>query len=159
VAVAGGQYSRGLTQLGMPGPAGSMALQRAVRHTTYPERGPARSSFAIALDPHDVSVMTLRASPTNMETMTESSPDRKRFLMQIRAVMVPYRIELGRRNSRTTEHIRLSGGALLDRLERTMGPDPDLHAALAAARMELKAKVSPAMRVHRVVPASRSLPG
>ena len=57
--------------------------------------------------------------------------------MQIRAVMVPYRIELRRRNSRVTEHVRLSGGALLDRLERAIGRDPDLQAALSAARIEL----------------------
>ena len=59
--------------------------------------------------------------------------------MQIRAVVVPYRIERRRRDSLTMIRFRERALSLLDQLDDAVRPHPDLEARLLEARQELKA--------------------
>jgi len=63
--------------------------------------------------------------------------DRERIALQIRAVVVPYRLEQERRDPEACESYRGRARPLLDYLDDAVGPHPDLQAALAAARAEL----------------------
>ena len=64
---------------------------------------------------------------------------RRRIELQIRAVVVPYRVEVRRRDERTIEEFRLKGRALLDGLEDAVAPYPDLAEQLREARREIDA--------------------
>jgi hypothetical protein len=57
--------------------------------------------------------------------------------MQIRAVVVPYRIEVRRRDSLTMLEFRKRAMAILATLEEAASSHPDLTARLSAARQEL----------------------
>lgn len=57
--------------------------------------------------------------------------------MQIRAIMVPYRIEVRRQDPATMEQVRQRARSLLDGLGEAVLPFPDLEARLVEARQEL----------------------
>ena len=57
--------------------------------------------------------------------------------MQIRAVMVPFRIERRRRDSRTMLEFRERARSILAPLDDEVGRYPDLEALLLEARQEL----------------------
>lgn len=63
--------------------------------------------------------------------------DRRRIELQIRAVMVPYRIERRRRNTPIMEQFRERARVLLDGLEQHVRPYRDLEERLDEARREL----------------------
>jgi hypothetical protein len=63
--------------------------------------------------------------------------DRRRIEMQIRAVIVPYRIEARRRDSLTLLEFRKRAISILATLEDAASSHPDLAARLSAARHEL----------------------
>ena len=63
--------------------------------------------------------------------------DRRRIELQLRAVIVTYRIELRRRDSQTMEEFREHAHSLLRTLEAEVQPHPDLQAALAEVRREI----------------------
>lgn len=63
--------------------------------------------------------------------------DRRRIEMQIRAVVVPYRIEARRRDSLTMLEFRKRAISILATLEEAASSHPDLAARLSAARQEL----------------------
>jgi hypothetical protein len=63
--------------------------------------------------------------------------NRRQIEMQIRAVVVTYRIEKRRRDAPTMDGFRNRARSLLDDLEPAVGPYPDLDARLREARIEL----------------------
>ena len=70
----------------------------------------------------------------------ESQPlDRRRITLQIRAILIPYRVERQRRDSATMERFRLRAREMLDALEESLGDDPELRMALDDARREIDA--------------------
>ena len=63
--------------------------------------------------------------------------DRRRIELQIRAIVVSYRIERRRRDSATMEEFRARARSILDGLEEEVSRHPDLEARLAETRYEL----------------------
>jgi hypothetical protein len=63
--------------------------------------------------------------------------NRRRIDMQIRAVLVTYRVERRRRDAPTMDAFRDRARALLDELEGEVRQYPDLAARLLEARQEL----------------------
>jgi len=72
-----------------------------------------------------------------MIRMDSVMTQRQRIALQIRAVVVPYRIEQERNDREVCEMFRVRAHALLNYLDAAVGPYPDLQDALAAARTEL----------------------
>ena len=64
--------------------------------------------------------------------------DRRRVSLQIRAIVVPYRIEHRRRGSETMQVFRDRARALLDQLD-DIQPYPDMQDELKRARDEIEA--------------------
>ena len=70
----------------------------------------------------------------------ESQPlDRRRIALQIRAILIPYRVERARRDSATMKQFRLRARAMMDALDEDVGGDPVLRKALDDARREIDA--------------------
>ena len=65
--------------------------------------------------------------------------DRRRITLQIRAIVIPYRVEHQRRDSATMEQFRLRARRMMDALEESVEGDPELQKALADARREIDA--------------------
>ena len=63
--------------------------------------------------------------------------DRRRIELQLRAILLTYRVEHRRRDSSTMREFRERARALLDGLEEAVLPYPDLKAAVDDARREL----------------------
>ena len=63
--------------------------------------------------------------------------DRRRIDLQLRAILLTYRVEHRRRDSSTMREFRERAHRLLDGLEQAVRPYPDLKAALDSARVEL----------------------
>lgn len=63
--------------------------------------------------------------------------DRRRIELQLRAIIVTYRIELRRRDSQTMEEFREHARSLLRSLEEDVQPHPDLQIALTEVRREV----------------------
>ena len=63
--------------------------------------------------------------------------DRRRIELQLRAILVTYRVEHRRRDSSTMREFRERAHSLLDGLQAEVGRFPDLKAALDDARKEL----------------------
>ena len=63
--------------------------------------------------------------------------DRRRIELQIRAIVVSYRIEERRRDSPTMDEFRARARSILDGLEEDARHDPDLEARLVEVRREL----------------------
>ena len=63
--------------------------------------------------------------------------ERRHIELQLRAVLVTYRIELKRRDSATMETFRARALSLLEGLGDEMAPYPDLQDVLRDARREL----------------------
>ncbi len=63
--------------------------------------------------------------------------ERRHIELQLRAVLVTYRIELKRRDSATMAIFRARALSLLEGLGDEMAPHPDLQDALRDARREL----------------------
>jgi hypothetical protein len=60
--------------------------------------------------------------------------DRRKFELQIRAILVTFRIEHRARNSTTMERFRERAHHLLDELDRAAAPHPDLREKVTDAR-------------------------
>ena len=70
----------------------------------------------------------------------ESQPlDRRRVALQIRAILIPFRVERRRRDSATMEQFRVRARQMMDALEERVQGDPELRKALADARREIDA--------------------
>ena len=65
--------------------------------------------------------------------------DRRRIALQIRAILIPYRVERQRRDSATMEQFRLRAREMMDALEDSVGDDAELRKALDDARREIDA--------------------
>ena len=65
--------------------------------------------------------------------------DRRRVALQIRAILVPYRVERRRRDGVVMQEFRLRARRLIDSLEPTVQADPELQQALSDARAEIDA--------------------
>ena len=65
--------------------------------------------------------------------------DRRQVALQIRAILIPYRVERRRRDSATLEQFRLRARRMMDELEESVEGDPALQKALADARREIDA--------------------
>ena len=65
--------------------------------------------------------------------------DRRRVALQIRAILIPYRVERQRRDAATMKQFRLRARQMLDALEESVEGDPTLGAELADARREIDA--------------------
>jgi hypothetical protein len=65
--------------------------------------------------------------------------DRRRIALQIRAILIPYRVERDRRDSATMAEFRLRARRMIDGLEEGVRADPELQKALADAREEIDA--------------------
>ena len=63
--------------------------------------------------------------------------ERRRIELQLRAILLTYRVEHRRRDSSTMREFRERAYSLLDGLEPAVGGYPDLKAALDSAREEL----------------------
>ena len=63
--------------------------------------------------------------------------DRRRVELQIRAVLVTFRIEQRRRDSPVMEEFRRRAGAIMDSLEVDADGDPDLLTRISDARREI----------------------
>jgi len=63
--------------------------------------------------------------------------DRRRIELQLRAIIVTYRIELRRRDSQMMEEFRDNAHSLLRSLEEEVQPHPDLQIALTEVRREI----------------------
>ena len=63
--------------------------------------------------------------------------DRRQIEFQIRAVLVPFRVEERRRDLVTMERFRARALSILDQLEEPARPYPDLVEMLARARTEI----------------------
>jgi hypothetical protein len=66
--------------------------------------------------------------------------DRRRVELQLRAIIVMYRIERRRRDAPTMEEFRERARSLLSSLEEDVRPHPDLRIALSAVRREINDK-------------------
>jgi hypothetical protein len=64
--------------------------------------------------------------------------DTRRIALQIQAILLPYRVERRRRNSRVMEQFRQRARVLLSDLEESVGTDEELRQALSDARRELE---------------------
>jgi len=64
--------------------------------------------------------------------------DRRHIALQIQAILVPYRIERRRRDSRVMEQFRQRARVLLNDLDESAGTDADLLQALSQARRQLE---------------------
>jgi len=64
--------------------------------------------------------------------------DRRRIALQIQAILLPYRVERRRRNSRVMEQFRERARVLLNDLDESAGTDAELRQALSDARRELE---------------------
>ena len=69
--------------------------------------------------------------------MHSNALERERIELQIRAVVVPFRIERELRDQDVRKDFRRRARELLDHLDAAVGPYPDLQEALGAARVEL----------------------
>ncbi|MEA2652748.1 MAG: hypothetical protein QOI85_2469 [Chloroflexota bacterium] len=65
--------------------------------------------------------------------------DRRRIALQIRAILIPYRVEGRRRDSTTMAAFRLRAREMIDALEEDASTDPELTKALTHARREIEA--------------------
>ena len=65
--------------------------------------------------------------------------DRRRIALQIRSILVPYRVERERRDTATMAQFRLRARRMMDALEESVGGDPELRKALGDARREIDA--------------------
>ena len=65
--------------------------------------------------------------------------DRRRVALEIRAILIPYRVERERRDTATMEQFRLRARRMMDALEEQVGADPALRKVLADARREIDA--------------------
>ena len=65
--------------------------------------------------------------------------DKRRVALQIRAILVPYRVERQRRDSATMEQFRLRAKQMIEALEENVEGDPELTKALTDARREIDA--------------------
>jgi hypothetical protein len=65
--------------------------------------------------------------------------DRRRIALQIRAILVPYRVERLRRDSATMAEFRLRARRMMDGLEESARAYPELQKALDDAREEIDA--------------------
>lgn len=63
--------------------------------------------------------------------------DRRRIELQLRVILLTYRVEHRRRDSLTMREFRERAYSLLNGLEAAVGPHPDLKDALDSARQEL----------------------
>jgi hypothetical protein len=73
--------------------------------------------------------------------------DMRHIELQLRAVLVTYRIERGRRDARTMQSFLARATALLDGIDADIQAYPDLAARLLEARQELaEAASSPSIR-------------
>lgn len=63
--------------------------------------------------------------------------DRRRVELQIRAVLVTFRIEQRRRDSPVMEEFRRRADAIMDSLEIQVDGDPDLLVRISDARREI----------------------
>lgn len=64
--------------------------------------------------------------------------DRRRIALQIQAILLPYRVERRRVNSRVMEQFRQRARVLLTDLHESVGSDAELRQALSDARQELE---------------------
>ena len=58
--------------------------------------------------------------------------DRRRIALQIQAILLPYRVERRRRDSRVMEQFRERARVLLNDLDESAGTDTELRRALSA---------------------------
>lgn len=65
--------------------------------------------------------------------------DRRRFELQIRAILVMYRIERHARNRVTMDRFRVRAHQLLDELDAEADQHPDLRVRVAEVRAEIDA--------------------
>ncbi len=65
--------------------------------------------------------------------------DKRRIELQIRAVLVTYRIEVRRRDAPTMEEFRVRARAMLGGIEEAAQQYPDLAEQLREARLEIEA--------------------
>ena len=65
--------------------------------------------------------------------------DRRRIALQIRAILIPYRVERRRRDSAIMAEFRLRATRMMDDLEEDASTDPELTKALTDARREIEA--------------------
>lgn len=65
--------------------------------------------------------------------------DRRRVALQIRAILIPYRVERLRLGTATMEEFRLRARRMLDALEESVEADASLREELADARREIDA--------------------
>jgi hypothetical protein len=65
--------------------------------------------------------------------------DRRRFALQLRAILVTYRTERRRRDSMIMGQFRQRARELLDELEEGVAVHPDLRRQVDAARAEIDA--------------------
>ena len=65
--------------------------------------------------------------------------DRRRIALQIRAILIPFRVERQRSDSATMEQFRLRARQMMDALDERVEADPELRKALADARREIDA--------------------
>jgi hypothetical protein len=66
--------------------------------------------------------------------------DRRYIALQIQAILVPYRIEHRRLDSRVMEQFRERARALLNDLDESLGTDTELRQAVSDARRELDSR-------------------
>lgn len=59
--------------------------------------------------------------------------------LQIRAILIPYRVERRRRDGAIMQEFRLRARRMIDSLEPTVQADPELRRALSDARAEIEA--------------------
>ena len=64
--------------------------------------------------------------------------DRRRIALQIQAILLPYRVERRRRDSRVMEQFRERARSLLNDLDESLGTDTELRQAVSHARRELE---------------------
>ena len=64
--------------------------------------------------------------------------DRRRIALQIRAILLTYRVERRRRDSRIMERFRGRARLLLNDLDESVGTDAELRKALSDAQNEIE---------------------
>ena len=65
--------------------------------------------------------------------------DRRRIALEIRAIVIPFRVERRRRDSAAMQQFRLRARRMMDALDERVEADPELQKALADARREIDA--------------------